>query len=299
MTYPDGQTIQHAGGMILYPRLYTEHRGRGEPVTEAFTRQTAIDYATGAALGLRMEAVKEVGGFDERFAPVYYEDVDLSVRMREAGWSVELMPAMRGLHHEGVTLSHGRPFFVYLHRNRIRYALKHLDQRQWSEDFVPSEIARIRHELHVPPDSRWEEEVGVEGIEMLLRGADPLADASSAVWTAPTYPLADVGLADLHARRSVEGHSIAARVPVLGWFRNLFNNLGPRWYVDDVVAQQREFNDAVVRAFEAQADQNARQDRLNREQTAAVLLIALETLGRLRDVNGGEGNREKWAESCE
>ena len=29
LTYPDGETVQHAGGIIKYPMLHTDHRGRG------------------------------------------------------------------------------------------------------------------------------------------------------------------------------------------------------------------------------------------------------------------------------
>ena len=78
-----------------------------------------------------MEAVRQISGFDEQFAPAYYEDVDFSVRIRAAGWNVELVPTLRGLHHEGVTLQRETAYYVLLQRNRLRYALKHLSPRQW------------------------------------------------------------------------------------------------------------------------------------------------------------------------
>lgn len=282
LTYPDGLTVQHAGGVIRHPSLDTDHRGRGEALNDEMQRRVPIDFATGAAIGLRMTALREAGGFDEQFAPVYYEDVDLSSRIRDLGWDVELVPGLRALHHEGVTLDEDPSYFVYLHRNRIRYALKHLSNREWAGAFVPAEIDRIRHELASPPDPGVPEAVGVEGIEMLLRDLQPLAAADAALLSVPPFPDADLDLDELRERRVVQGRPVRSRVPFVSWFRNWINNLGPRWYVDAALADQRAFNDAVVRALEAQADRNARQDLVAREQTAASLLLALTMLGRLR-----------------
>lgn len=281
LTYPDGVTVQHAGGIISRPHLYTDHRGRGEELSPDLERRTSIDFATGAALGLRMDALRAVDGFDDRFAPVYYEDVDLSTRMREHGWDIELVPELRALHHEGVTLGHDPEYYVYLHRNRIRYALKHLSHRSWIEEFVPAELGRIRHELSQGQIPETPQAAGVEGIEMLLRDVAPLSPADAALLSVPPFPEASPDLTDLQERRSVEGRPITSRVPLLGWLRNWLNNLGPRWYVDAALEEQRAFNDAVVRAFEAQTTRNEQQDRVSREQTAALLLVALVMLGRL------------------
>jgi hypothetical protein len=62
--------------------------------------------------------------------------------------------------------------------------------------------------------------------------------------------------------------SIALRV--LG----LFRDVGLRRQVGIAHEQQRQFNEAIVHALEAQ-------DVMNREQTAITLLLALDILGRL------------------
>ncbi|CAN5801673.1 hypothetical protein BH23CHL2_BH23CHL2_28980 [soil metagenome] len=295
LTYPDGLTVQHAGGVIRYPLLDTDHRGRGEALNAEMQRRIPIDFATGAAIGLRMAALHEAGGFDEQFAPVYYEDVDLSIRIRELGWDVELVPGLRALHHEGVSLDYDPSYYVYLHRNRIRYALKHLSHREWTTAFVPAELDRIRHELASPSEPGIPEAVGVEGIEMLLRDLEPLAAADSALLSVPPFPDANLDLDELRELRVVEGRPVRSRVPLIGWLRNWINNLGPRWYVDAALADQRAFNDAVVRALEAQTARNAQQDRLSREQTAASLLLALTMLGRLRGTDRDSGVTENSA----
>ncbi len=286
LTYPDGETIQHAGGRVYRPGFHTDHLGRGEPISAEFGQIVDIDYATGAALVLRMEAAREVGGFDETLAPVYYEDVDLSTMLRKHGWDVQLIPTLRGLHHEGVTLDYSRDYFVLLNRNRYRYAMKHLSSREWFEEFVPWEIARIRHDLAKTEAAGSTEVIGIEGLDMLLRQLDPLAGADAASIGVPPYPGGAFDLAELDRLRVVGGQPSTSRVPLIGRLWSRFLGIGARRYVDEALLEQRAFNDAVMRALTIQQDRNTLQDHVNREQTAALMLFALVALRRLDDLAG-------------
>jgi GT2 family glycosyltransferase len=58
---------------------------------------------TGGAALYRREAFERVGGFDERIF-LYYEDLDLALRMRLAGIRCRLAPAAQGLHAYSETL---------------------------------------------------------------------------------------------------------------------------------------------------------------------------------------------------
>ncbi len=293
LLYPDGVTIQHAGGVFTGPDMSTGHLGRGEKISPAFERETPIDFATGAAVGLRMEAVRQIGGFDTRFAPVYYEDVDLASRMRQRGWEVKLIPSMRGLHHEGVTLGQSGKYYVYLHRNRILYALEHLSSEEWNGRFLPAEFSRLRAYLGSLDAQSPEEVVGAESIDLLLRQID-LLDGTAPANSMPLSPTGlTVPIEDLNRTRSVQGKRIVSRIPLAGAIRNFFNNLGPRWYVDQALADQRAFNDAVVRAFEAQRDRDVAEERLNRERVAMTLLLGLILLGRMRTTGD---QPEPWVE---
>src|SRR5581483_5575555 len=58
-----------------------------------------VDWAMGAALLLRREALDEVGFFDEGFF-IYSEETDLCRRLRDAGWRTQYFPAVTVVHHE-------------------------------------------------------------------------------------------------------------------------------------------------------------------------------------------------------
>jgi N-acetylglucosaminyl-diphospho-decaprenol L-rhamnosyltransferase len=62
-------------------------------------RPRSVDWVMGAALLLRREALDGVGLFDESFF-IYFEEVDLCLRLRKAGWDVCYFPGVSVVHHE-------------------------------------------------------------------------------------------------------------------------------------------------------------------------------------------------------
>ncbi|MCU1603453.1 MAG: glycosyl transferase, partial [Frankiales bacterium] len=91
---PDG-TLQSAGG-------YLEPSGYGHDLTTGDERPSEVAYGCGAALALRMSAVREVGGMDPRYF-LYYEDVDLSWRLWLAGHRVVFEPSAVVTHLHSAT----------------------------------------------------------------------------------------------------------------------------------------------------------------------------------------------------
>jgi len=59
-----------------------------------------IDHPLGAAMLLRRDAIEDVGGFDEQLF-MYSEEVDLAMRLRQAGWECWQVPAARVIHLGG------------------------------------------------------------------------------------------------------------------------------------------------------------------------------------------------------
>ena len=82
--------------------------GRWLGTTSTFVRPTtrSCDYLTGASLLLRRALLLEIGWFDERYF-FYYEDADLSVRVRRAGWRLAVATEAAVLHHRGASINRG------------------------------------------------------------------------------------------------------------------------------------------------------------------------------------------------
>ena len=75
-----------------------------------------IAYASGAAMLLRLQAVREVGPLNEELF-AYHEDLELSWRSRLAGWRVFVAPASRVGHHYEFSRSPRK--FYFMERNRL------------------------------------------------------------------------------------------------------------------------------------------------------------------------------------
>lgn len=101
LLYPDG-TIQHAGVAIGQDR-WPHHLYAGLPGDHpAVTRPKRVIAATAASLLVRRKAFEDLGGFDTTFINGY-EDVDLCLRMGEAGYEVRYCPDSVLYHLESVT----------------------------------------------------------------------------------------------------------------------------------------------------------------------------------------------------
>ena len=96
LTYPDGR-VQHAGVGL---------RGSGRTY-EAFNMTDPRPFGdvaavTGACLAIRREIFNDLGRFDEGYWNGY-EDVDLCLRVREAGYRIVYDPDSIVIHHESAS----------------------------------------------------------------------------------------------------------------------------------------------------------------------------------------------------
>jgi GT2 family glycosyltransferase len=76
-------------------------------------------WVSGSCLLARRQALSAVGGFDERFF-LYEEDVDLCVRLAQAGWRIDYLPDAEVMHQLGRSMAQASQ------RARFEYARSHL-----------------------------------------------------------------------------------------------------------------------------------------------------------------------------
>jgi GT2 family glycosyltransferase len=105
LLFGDGR-VQEAGSVIFADAstraVGTDQKAKAPRLN--FVRE--VDYCSGACLAIRSSVWRELGGFDERFAPAYYEEADLAMAARSTGWRVLYEPAAVVVHHHRA--SYGR-----------------------------------------------------------------------------------------------------------------------------------------------------------------------------------------------
>ncbi len=101
------ETIQHAG-VVLGVRGMVKHAFYGFPAEDpGVCRQLQVtrNYSavTAACMLTRREVFRSVGGFDEEHLPVIFNDVDLCLKMRQAGYDIVYTPFAKLYHDESAT----------------------------------------------------------------------------------------------------------------------------------------------------------------------------------------------------
>ncbi|HCC84077.1 MAG TPA: glycosyltransferase family 2 protein [Candidatus Pacebacteria bacterium] len=120
------RVIWYAGGSVDWVNLASFHRGVDEVDRGQFDQLTESDFATGCGVLIRRELIERVGILDKRFF-LYSEDVDYSLRIKRAGFSVLFVPESVIWHKVGRSSggAGSRLQQYYQTRNRILLTFKH------------------------------------------------------------------------------------------------------------------------------------------------------------------------------
>ena len=134
---PDGR-LQEAGSIIWSDaRCLGYGRGLEAEAGEAMFRRD-VDYCSGACLLTPRDLWIRLGGFDEAFAPAYYEETDYCLRLRGGGYRVVFEPAMAADHFEfGSEVKQGDGVEAQI-RNRDLFLSRHREILE-KEHLPPSE----------------------------------------------------------------------------------------------------------------------------------------------------------------
>jgi hypothetical protein len=108
------------------------HVGHRRGAAHGWQTPRDLPIATGCALLVRLDALD--GEPFDRSLFSYAEDVDLSLRLRQAGWRLRYVPAAAVWHHEGSShrRAGGQALRAYLYtRNVLRVAARHARWYHW------------------------------------------------------------------------------------------------------------------------------------------------------------------------
>jgi len=249
--YPDGKTLQHAGGVVHYPLATADHIGHGEADQGQYNQLREVEFVTGAALAMRCEVGRALDFFDTSYFPVYYEDVDLCRRAARAGLKVLYQPRAVAYHKGTVTLDReGSLYYRYYHANRLRYVVKHYSPEQVMLDFLPAEAARIAGDM--PPADRK------ASLEIL---DNQESDGQRALPLEQKWDVMGGHVREVMSGWRVREQPFTSSTPLLGRvivrLRERLNNLSTRWYVQPILQQQVNYNASVARTLREMSSQLA------------------------------------------
>lgn len=124
---PDG-TLQEAGSIIWQDGSCLGY-GRGEsPFAPEFMFKRDVDYCSAVFLLTRRAQFLAAGGFDEAFAPAYYEETDYCVRLWKEGKRVVYDPGVSVLHYEFASSASKQTAIVLQAEHREIFVARH---REW------------------------------------------------------------------------------------------------------------------------------------------------------------------------
>jgi GT2 family glycosyltransferase len=120
--------VNNAGSIVLRSG-HGADRGFQEPDTGQYDRPVELFAACGNGMALRTAAGREVGWFDDDFF-LYYEDTDLSWRLRARGWTIRYEPAAVLRHLHSASSTEWSPLWLFhVERNRLLMLTKDASRR--------------------------------------------------------------------------------------------------------------------------------------------------------------------------
>ena len=125
-----GRVIWYAGGLVDWANMYASHRGVDEVDEGQYDTPSDTQFITGCSLMIKREVIQSIGYLDDRYF-LYLEDLDYSLRARDAGFRLVYSPASVLWHiNAGSTGKPGHGLHqYYLTRNRLLVGMRYAPLR--------------------------------------------------------------------------------------------------------------------------------------------------------------------------
>jgi GT2 family glycosyltransferase/SAM-dependent methyltransferase len=189
---PSGK-LQEAGSIVWSDGSTLGYgRGLAADASEGMFRRD-VDYCSGAFLLTTRSLWNRLDGFDEAFAPAYYEETDYCMRLWAAGYRVVYEPAAVIDHFEfGSESKTGDGQSAQL-RNRALFQTRHHDALAWNHLPPLPENILLARSHQVPPRPRLlviDDDVPLGSLGSgYPRARELLAAANGAGWSVTLFPL--------------------------------------------------------------------------------------------------------------
>lgn len=130
------------GLRLMSSKAVVESDSFGEPVTlptllsrpwrsvEYPTEPSPVGWVSGGGMIVQRRAYQSVGGFDHQFF-MYWEDVDLCLRLQQAGWCVVWYPGISVVHQRGTSLNNSQLKTRLYDNSADKYFRKHYHTSTW------------------------------------------------------------------------------------------------------------------------------------------------------------------------
>ncbi len=146
--------IEHVG-IAISPNGRVGYPGRNAPKDDpAYSTRCELQGSASACILVKRAVLDEVGGFDEVYNPVQFEDLDLEYRMKACGYILVYEPAVEMYHFENVTTDNtpGLNFKYQTVKNLLEFKRRY--QAVFSQEGGPADETLAWEEL---PKRRIEE----------------------------------------------------------------------------------------------------------------------------------------------
>ncbi|HEY8721620.1 glycosyltransferase [Pengzhenrongella sp.] len=143
----EGQLIDYVDGSLTWFAMGYK-REVERPDSAAYDTPKDVLFGTGAAMFVRAELYREVGGFDERFF-MFYEDVDFGWRLNLLGHRVRYVPTSIAFHKHHVTMKKFGNFreSYLLERNALLAMYKNYDDASLAKALPAAMALAVRRSI--------------------------------------------------------------------------------------------------------------------------------------------------------